>query len=281
MKVPERIFSVSVYGAFGLRICEEPATAGTLGTLLTDPRWPWLVNRYEYYTPPPKSRLLKSKALTKQDGAATLAEGLLSPDRASLYMMNSPSQDEVRSSYVLSTGREASSQFETPYRFGLTQRGGTWPEHASIPKWIEVIHLIMATLRVSCGIVSGWDSWDRASEDTSMNSMRSSRDKLPEPYLSENRLTTMYSGTRLGANMVRPPRWGTYLAKHWVEQIGGTEAVERAAAPFLIRDCGGSVVYIQLTSSIEDSMSDECEQKRRALCKLMGPILPPGVTELL
>ena len=268
--------SVGVHGVFATRICTEPATASALAALLTDARWPWLMNRYSFDTLPPKKKLQQhDKALTKKTAAARLAQGLLAPERSALHLMCSPTPEEVRSECVVSTGRMEYREFDAPYKIEIVQRATSWPGHALMADWLEVLHCTMATCRVSCGIVTGWRTYDLARSDAGLG--LSPSEQLPPDYFAENRATNAHRVTRLGGDMVRPPRWGTYLAQSWVDRIGGRAAIEVAAAPHAIRDIGGDVVFIQLTGSIEASQSAECEQKRLALRELMRPILPPGI----
>ena len=276
--VHERAFSVGVHGIFATRICTEPATASALAALLTDPRWPWLMNRYEFDTLAPKKKLQQhDKALTKATGTTRLAQGFLAPGRSALHLMCSPTPDEVRATCVISTGRELHPQCATPYKVRITQRATVWPEHASLPAWLEVVHSVVATCRVSCGVIAGWPSFDLARSDSAMGGNASAEEQLPADYVVENAAVNPYKVTQLGGDMVGPPRWGTYLAQSWVDRIGGRAAIEAAAAPHAIRDIGGDVVFIQLTEAIESSQSAECEQKRLAFRELMRPILPPGI----
>src|SRR5690606_30169691 len=95
----------------------------------------------------------------------------------------------------------------------------------------------------------------------------------PDFALQNNRAN--YWRDKLGGTYVRHPRWGNYLGRAHIDQIGGLDRIRDEVAPARIVELG-NLVYIQLTDDPHDAITAECERKRRALEAVMAPILPPA-----
>ena len=72
------------------------------------------------------------------------------------------------------------------------------------------------------------------------------------------------------ADRIRTPEWGTFLAKHHVEKMGGIEAL-RALCPS-VRELESGGAFLQLTKELDDAGIHE---KRRALASALAPLLAP------
>ena len=92
-------------------------------------------------------------------------------------------------------------------------------------------------------------------------------------FIAQNRRAN-YWRDKLGGTYVRHPRWGTYLRRAHVDQIGGTDRIRERVAPAKIVELG-ALVFVQLTERFDDALSAEADARRRAFEELLAPIVAP------
>jgi hypothetical protein len=132
--------------------------------------------------------------------------------------------------------------------------------------WVAWVRELAQMVSPMSGIICGWDSDERALSDASLVEVNSC---LPPPFDAEVDRAAVREAM-IGSRHARHPRWGTFLHRSLVAQIGGVD--ESAVLPARIYE-EGDLVFIQLT----DWPFEPDEDKRLALERLMAPILLPPV----
>lgn len=74
-----------------------------------------------------------------------------------------------------------------------------------------------------------------------------------------------YAVYELG-DRIRGPEWGTFLARHHVEKLGGRERIERESGCEVVRPVGDGGLYVQVTQRIDTTYSLE------ALAAFLAPV---------
>lgn len=202
--------------------------------------------------------------------AGTLAGALSSPVVHQVGLGVSRKDRDDHAWIYVQTGRQRLRD-----RFPATLRAfcRTPPDHPErIDAWVLVIDdLLVAVQAEHAVIVASSDEDVVHCEVWLQNKSINGRPVHPDPA----QISGLAVGRRdLGAHLVRPPQWGTYLSRAHVLAVGGRERIIEAVRPPVVREVG-ELLYLQLSEHAADALSPDAEARHRAFAELLAPITVP------
>ena len=265
---------------FSVRLYEDRARAERVASLLVDERWPWPPWWAAFGLTSSYMKRTRSRKVVGAKGRAALLEGMMSPSHRSVELYRSSQQVDNHAHLTLPTGHKIPApDWPQPLDTTGQTRAHDLPDGADIHGWIDLVHELMVALDVGHAVMPVWPTPSAVLADTSFIRIivdRPSGDISlgPPPDFDRQNRRENYSRHKLGGPYVRYPRWGTYLRRPHLQQIGGLDRVREAVEPARVVDLG-ELAFIQLTDDPASALTADGERKRRALEAVMAPIIVP------
>jgi len=241
-----------------------------IATLLLDERWPWSPS-YGSFLPIPGKRARRAQRRFTKKSLGSLIEELSRLEFCAATLLTSIHESTNFASISIETGQEPSAwNGKFPFHMDGQTLGAGLPAGKSLSEWINLVHDLAEAADAVNGVMCVWPTAQQVLTDITLTDVGLG---IPEPFNAQRRRTIRWRA-ELGDKFVRHPRWGTYLQQAVVEALGGTDHIRKVAQPALIRRVG-DLVFVQLTRSPAKALESNCEVKRRALERLMSPLLVP------
>ena len=200
---------------------------------------------------------------------------------SSLELYRNSKEVENHAHAFLDTGTmTVGSDWEQPFDIRGQTRAHALPTGHAIEGWLTLVHELMVAVDVGNAVMPVWPTASAVLADTTFGSIvvdsrwRGEIDLGPSPDFKVRNHRENYWREKLGGTYVRAPRWGTYLRKTHIDQVGGLDRIIAIVEPAKIVDLG-AIVFVQLTERLDEAMSAECETKRRAFDAVLAPLAPP------
>lgn len=264
-------------GYFATRLHDAPDRASKLAELLVDKRWPISLSSVRAGVIESFTKQTRRRRIAGATGATALRELLHDPGVRALDLDHGASSFDVNLYIETGTRAVGGHTRECPFQIEGQTRVA---ELDSLEAFLEVVHQIMIALDVVNAVLPVWPSAMAARADVACGRVvidsrwRGVIQVAPTDELERENLRVNYWRPKLGRTYVRYPRWGTYLRRTHLEQIGGLQRV-RAAVDFAKVVEVGELIYFQLTNAIADALGSECEAKRKAFARVLEPIVAP------
>lgn len=251
--------------------------AERVADLLTDKRWPWQPNLMLADQRPgqPMYAWRRGKIRTAELRGEIL--NALKSDLVAGVHFGASHQDRLNHAWFhLKTGQPDSLHDGVAFPLigiGMT-RTSDLPAGKTGESWLELVHDLVEAVDAAHGVI--WAGTDERPIVALQYGIGSATSKRPEDYPGNENWRVSQGHKALGDRWVRPPAWGTYLKPEHVAAVGGRDGILDAVKPPVLRLVGG-LLYIQLSSRVEDALLPETQAKRKALVALLDPITVPRV----
>ena len=254
---------------FDRPICEDEPLASRVAALLLDSRWVFVPRELEFTRRPlrpeypPREIALPEH---QEEAAVIVRHGLLHDGVNTMHAAHF-SGPHCLAEWTISVGHLPIAPYALPFDFQGFVRFGPAAVEAQVEAWVGLICELRDELGAPHGIIDFWDTYNRAASDFSLVNVN---DSLPPPFFEQLRAASR-ARQRLGGQIARHPRWGTWLSRGHVEAIGGVARIRRDVAPAaLVEQPNG--VFVRLVPLLLKAREAECEGKRVALERLMAPL---------
>ncbi|NVB80738.1 MAG: hypothetical protein HOV81_20245 [Kofleriaceae bacterium] len=241
--------------------------------LLTDPRWPWqpslvrpMPSPGEGLYPWPGGKIA-AKALR---GAV---EDVIRSDSATGIYLSTSRQDAGNHVFLIVDNGTPRTHKEgrIPYTaLGLCRY--PVPPGKSIDAWLALVRELATVLEAKHGVI--WVDADERYIIARQFVSGSPRPREAPDHPGNESYRIIHARRDLGERYVRFPGWATFLRSAHVDAIGGREKLLATVNPPVVHDVG-DLLYLQLSASVDDALSDETQARRRALIELLTPIIVP------
>lgn len=274
---------LGIAGYFSTRLHEQQGKAEQLAHLLLDRRWPWRLESVVFGLRVAWDKRSRRVKLAGKDAYKRLSEGMVNPEHREAVLDHRASADENHARLAVDTGqRFAGASLPNPAEITSIVKGSGLSTTADLRSWIEVMHQIMLAVDVANAVISPWPTERMASSDatfggTVIDSPAGVKDLGVTKSFALQNTRANYWRHELGNKYIRHPRWGTYLRRSHLDQVGGLERIRSTVSLARVLDLGGAgdLVYLQCTEHPEGAMTVEGEGVRRALEEVLAPIVAP------
>jgi hypothetical protein len=251
-----------------------PERIDRLAQLFVDPRWPWQPALLEISDIPGAPNTPRVKGRIAADHLREeVVRALTASTAERVGLVRSRREASNHSWLHVDTGRYHARRAQFPYEVLAFERMEKLPEGKTSAGWLDLAHDFVRCVNAAYGvIVVSRNEW--ALTDELWLHTKSLNGKYVHPDPAEVKRVSHYR-SELGAKYVRPARWGSYLAPAHVAAIGGRERIAEVVQPAILHDVG-SLLYVQLSATVDDALTTETEAKRRAFADLLRPIEVPA-----
>jgi hypothetical protein len=274
---------LGIAGYFSTRLFEQRERAEQLAALLLDRRWPWPLESVVFGLRAAWDKRSRRVKLTGKDARIRLSEGIVNPEHREAALDHRSNAEENHARLAVDTGqRLAVASWPNPAELTSIVKGAELSAAADLRSWIEVMHQIMVTVDVANAVISAWPTERMASSDvtfggTVIDSPAGVKDLGVTKSFALQNARANYWRHELGNKYIRHPRWGIYLRRSHLDQVGGLERIRGTVSLVRVLELGGAgdLVYLQCTEHPEGAMTVEGESVRRALEDVLAPIVAP------
>ena len=162
------------------------------------------------------------------------------------------------------TGRPDGTAF--PFEAKLFCRGEALPAAASVDAWVELVHELVALLEAPSAVIFARP--DERHVWSLLYGLGSARPDQPPDHPHNQNARLAGARRTLGAERIRRPEWGTYLAPAHVAAVGRDRLVAAAA---VARDVG-PLLYVQCSERAADALGAEALARQQALASVLAPV---------
>lgn len=270
-------FDIGVGFHYATELYKQQDRVRTVAGLMLDERWPRRFKKWHVHTLPQTVEPRRGK-LPEPDSLAQVAAALADPATDWVEVGTGGKQfDYIQ--VEAGTKKDLYRTYSCPFHLSASICIGELPDKGlAVARWVRLAHDLGVAIGARNGIITVGPVTRGFGGPTSHVISDISKPYLPNP---KNDLDIIGGGTagadgqrNVGGKYARYPRWGTYLHPGHVEAIGGRERIQREVQPALMQQIG-DLLYIQLTAWIDDAWTPAMWDKRRALRRLMEPILVP------
>jgi hypothetical protein len=146
------------------------------------------------------------------------------------------------------------------------------PADKSVDRWLALVRELAAVLEAAHGVI--WVETDERFLMARQFVSGTPDPRKPPDYPTNESHRIVHARKLLGDRYVRFPGWATFLRSAHVDAVGGREKLLSVVKPPVIHDVG-DLLYVQLSSSVDDALAPETEARRQALVELLSPIIVP------
>lgn len=267
-----------IYPSLGFWLLFEKRLSGDqcprVAQLLTDPRWPWqpaLVRPSQMSGEPPYPWPGGKIAAAKLP--STIEDVLRSPSTTGIHLAMSRKDSGNHAFAIVDNGnpRPMHQGISCPFQaIGLSRV--PFPAGKRVEPWLALVRELAVVLEAVHGVV--WMDADDRYVIARQFVMGSPSAREPPDYPGNEARRIVHARKLLGDRYVRFPGWATFLRSAHVEAIGGREKLLAVVKPPVVHDVG-DLLYVQLSTSIEDALAPETEARRQVFIELVQPILVP------
>lgn len=241
--------------------------------LLTDPRWPWQPRLVRPMQAPAGALYPWPGGKIAAKALPGIVEDVLRSDSATGIYLSTSRQDEGNHAFlVVDNGTPRTHpDGRIPYTaIGLCRY--PVPAGKSVDPWLALVCELAAVLEAKHGVI--WVDPDERYVIARQFVSGSAQPRQAPDHPSNESHRINRARRDLGERYVRFPGWATFLRSAHVEAIGGREKLLSTVKPAVVHDVG-DLLYIQLSASVDDALTDETQARRRALIELLAPIIVP------
>jgi hypothetical protein len=248
--------------------------ASRVAALLTDPRWPYQP-ALVLPTPAPGDEIYgwpRGKVAAKV--LAPTIEGVIRSPLARGIHLSMSRKDAANHAFVY-IDNGSPRAFREPGLYPYTGHGLVrfpLPPAKNIEGWLALVRELAAVLEAVHGVI--WVDMDERFLIGRQFISGTPDPREPPDYPGNEARRIVRARNLLGDRYVRFPGWATLLRSAHVDAIGGREKLLSIVKPPVVHDVG-DLLYVQLSSSVEDALAPETEARRQALVELLGPIIVP------
>ena len=256
---------------------EEPR-ATRVTQLLTDDRWPWLPNIVRP-TQFPGRELYPWKGTARGKTARTalpfvVGDVLRSELTDGVCVVTSRIDTTNHGWFDINSGRAALRHEGIAYPFDAIGMCSTAvPPGKNINDWLAVMRELAETLQIGHGIICA-EADERWTRVRIFLSGGLPQPRMPQDFPANETTRVLNVRREMGQRYVRPPAWATFLRRAHLDAVGGRDHLLATVQPPVVHDLG-DLLYLQLSTSVEDALAPETEARRRALAELLAPITVP------
>ncbi|MBK9031046.1 MAG: hypothetical protein IPL61_06880 [Myxococcales bacterium] len=246
----------------------SPELRGEMLRLVTSPSWGRPLRYFSSIAVSGQKMVRRPGMLSLKDRAG-IYTGILATDATSTVgLATSARCDETYARFEVDSQVQPWSA-KKPFVYG--QR--PWEPTATLAQWLDDVLALAARAPANQGVVFTAPTYTAAMAEASAGNIT-----LPNGRPAHSRPDQVsrmcVNKMEMGARYVRFPRWGTFYAHPYVDQLGGIAKIVEVVRPAVVRELGLGV-YFQLTDSLDSAMSEESLAKQRAFEALAEPLVPP------
>lgn len=250
--------------------------ADRLAALLTDTRWPWqpqLVRPTQFPQRPlypwPSGKVPREKL------RATVENVIRSENTLGINLVASRRDSTNHAWAHIDSGQadyKGNGSAVYPYDARVLCRADGLSKGKRIEDWLAVMHELTTVIEPGNAVILANTSDDVLG--SMLYNVGSARADTVADTPRYEIVRVNRAREEIGGRYVRPPAWGTYLARAHVDAVGGRERIVDVVRPPVMRDIG-TMLYVQLTERVDDAVSAEALERRRVFAELLEPITAP------